>query len=1339
MFAAFLGGWEILLILLSLLIMLAMVGGIVALVIVLTRNRKPATVPPSPTPEPPAKLSTVPRTEIMPVRCPQCGTPLPSGALAGLCPACLLKMGVAEDTVTDAKQSTFSPPAVAELAPLFPQLEILELIGKGGMGAVYKARQKQLDRVVALKILPPGIGDAPAFAERFAREAKALAKLNHPGIVTLYEFGVAAGILPAVEPGFQPGGKTAGRCEGVKKSGAAVSADANPDGKMPPSTAGGTPTATSLYYFLMEFVDGVNLRQLLHAGRVSPREALAIVPQICDALQFAHDQGIVHRDIKPENILLDRRGRVKVADFGLAKIVAQASSPASSGGVPAAGSENTEPGGSANPQGGTPALRDLTDAGKVMGTPQYMSPEQIHAPGEVDHRADIYALGVVFYQMLTGELPGKKIEPPSQKVHIDVRLDEVVLRALEKKPELRYQQASALKTQVETIAATPKLDNFDPAIASKAPAPKPPLSIRSALVLGLAVFVGVVIVSIIWANILPANYAATARVKIDQVIPSDTIPSSSSVYPKYAVTTYDPYAIQTEFEIIQSAKVLSNVVSHLNLDAAWGKKYNNDQVLRYPETMEILRSRLTLQPIRNTSLIAITCYSDSATECAALANTVADSYRDYNAGLVSDYLKAAKSASPGKLFPQSKLYQVQITDNAITPLRPVRPNKTLIVITGIILGLFLGLVIFGLRLLWAVFRRFTAPIRLADGEKAKPDRFWRWFAVAVFALIAIPFLISIVGLLAAIAIPNFVKARAQAQANAQQASKKLAMNQSAAQLTQAGWQFWQAHKLAEAETNFQKAVQLAPGNADAWNGLGWAQFNSGNSTAAETSFQKAVALEPSQPGALNGLGQLYLSQQKYDEAEGFLLKAAPQAPAAWFGLTRLYLLEGKFADAEKWAQKIVDSGQADETSRKMLEAAKAKELGEGLRLKIEPLPAKSSATAETWSPTNAPGEKIDVSKVLSEAKDLMDQGRYEDALQRQIWYFNHALEYDQGQTGVRLSFALSQWMELGRRYPKAKEALIEIRDQDTRALADGKGNSGLFADISNINRELQDDGATYALFKTIREKDPQIARQCYFWAEDLLVAKGEYQWCYDYMGDPQFRFDSIRHLYELDLSNQRRMADTQQRTKQMIGEMNRKNGRTNPPAFSPPDTSAFLKKSAEDRFVGSVRQLIEILVATGHKPVAEKIQAQAVAALNDSRLQSAIIDAEAKTKNQSVSAAMNNAANLTFAEQPPVVVETFPASGAADVPAGETEIRVRFSKPMMDGSWSWSTAWENSTPGSLGPPHYLADHRTCVMKVRLEPGKTYAWWLNSDNFKNFKDGDERPAVPYLLIFQTTTN
>src|SRR5438067_8004981 len=225
-------------------------------------------------------------------KCPECGAPLPANAPAGLCPACLLKQGAADDTITEGGAKPFTPPSVEELAPLFPQLEILELIGKGGMGAVYKARQRELDRIVAFKILPPGIGDAPGFAERFAREAKALAKLNHPGIVTIHDFGRADG----------------------------------------------------LYFFLMEYVDGVNLRQLLQAGRIAPREALAIVPQICDALQFAHDRGIVHRDIKPENILIDRLGRVKVADFGLAKLVEAGAEATASASEPLSGAALTEAG-----------------------------------------------------------------------------------------------------------------------------------------------------------------------------------------------------------------------------------------------------------------------------------------------------------------------------------------------------------------------------------------------------------------------------------------------------------------------------------------------------------------------------------------------------------------------------------------------------------------------------------------------------------------------------------------------------------------------------------------------------------------------------------------------------------------------------------------------------------------------------------------------------------------------------------------------------------------------------------------------------------------------------------
>jgi hypothetical protein len=267
----------------------------------------------------------------------------------------------------------------------------------GGMGAVYKARQPRLDRLVALKILPPETAHDPGFAERFNREARALARLNHPNIVTVHDFGHVAG-----ESGPSPSATS-----GVSQT--STQSQASPD----------------LHYLLMEYVDGGNLRQIEDAGKLTPEQALAIVPQICEALQFAHSEGIVHRDIKPENILLDKRGRVKITDFGIAKIVGRVTQAA-----------------------------PLTSARDVVGTPHYMAPEQIEKPLAVDHRADIYSLGVVFYEMLTGELPLGKFAPPSRKVHVDVRLDEVVLHALEKEPALRYQQASEIKTAIETIAKT---------------------------------------------------------------------------------------------------------------------------------------------------------------------------------------------------------------------------------------------------------------------------------------------------------------------------------------------------------------------------------------------------------------------------------------------------------------------------------------------------------------------------------------------------------------------------------------------------------------------------------------------------------------------------------------------------------------------------------------------------------------------------------------------------------------------------------------------------------------------------------------------------------------------
>ena len=307
--------------------------------------------------------------------CAGCQAELPAESSNALCPQCVQAQTIALTAQAPPRaDGRFIPPHPEALRSLFPQLEILGLLGAGGMGAVYRARQRGLDRLVAVKILPPQFSGDSAFAERFAREARTLARLNHPNIVDVYDLG-------------QTG---------------------------------------QLYYFLMEFVDGVNLRQMLQAHRLTPPEALAIVPQICEALEYAHEEGIVHRDIKPENILLDHKGRVKIADFGVSKLLAQA-----------------------------PEAVQLTQSNHVLGTLHYMAPEQFQNPLAVDHRADIYSLGVVFYEMLTGELPLGRFCLPSQMAAVDARLDELVLRTLEKDPGRRYQHASDLRIAVEAFTGSP--------------------------------------------------------------------------------------------------------------------------------------------------------------------------------------------------------------------------------------------------------------------------------------------------------------------------------------------------------------------------------------------------------------------------------------------------------------------------------------------------------------------------------------------------------------------------------------------------------------------------------------------------------------------------------------------------------------------------------------------------------------------------------------------------------------------------------------------------------------------------------------------------------------------
>lgn len=233
------------------------------------------------------------------------------------------------------------------------------LLGSGGMGTVYLATQQSLDRKVALKLLSDPFTQDPMFVKRFEREASALANLNHPNIVVIYDRGIHAE-----------------RC-----------------------------------YFVMEYVDGMSLREVLQQKTLTPERTLKIVPYLCEALDYAHSQGVVHRDIKPENLLFTRAGQIKISDFGLARL--------------------THPSG----------VSSITYTGVIMGTKDYMAPEARTPNKRSDHRADIYSLGVVLYEMLTGELPVGRFPNPSTRAAVDPRLDAIVMKALDTDPEARYPRA----------------------------------------------------------------------------------------------------------------------------------------------------------------------------------------------------------------------------------------------------------------------------------------------------------------------------------------------------------------------------------------------------------------------------------------------------------------------------------------------------------------------------------------------------------------------------------------------------------------------------------------------------------------------------------------------------------------------------------------------------------------------------------------------------------------------------------------------------------------------------------------------------------------------------------
>ncbi len=299
--------------------------------------------------------------------CPECGAPLRRRGARQVCPRCLLAGAVGGGEPPSSKGGGPAlAPAPEAIAGDFPDLEVFRLVGVGGMGAVYEVEQRSLGRRAALKLLRADPAN-PEFAERFGREAKALARLDHPNIVRVFDHGERAGWA----------------------------------------------------FILMEFLDGGDLAALLEreGGKLPPPRALQLATALCDALEYAHGEGVVHRDIKPANILLDAGGAAKVADFGLAKLLD-------------AGERDFT----------------LTTGGSSMGTPLYMAPEQRGGSAGADTRADLYSVGVVLYEMLTGGLPMGRVRAPSELAPgIDKAVDRAVLKAIEPEPGARFADAPALR------------------------------------------------------------------------------------------------------------------------------------------------------------------------------------------------------------------------------------------------------------------------------------------------------------------------------------------------------------------------------------------------------------------------------------------------------------------------------------------------------------------------------------------------------------------------------------------------------------------------------------------------------------------------------------------------------------------------------------------------------------------------------------------------------------------------------------------------------------------------------------------------------------------------------
>ncbi len=1177
-------------------------------------------------------------------KCPQCGTPLSTGALDGLCPACLLQQGAAQETATQAGTAPFQPPDVEEVARLFPQLEILGFLGKGGMGAVYKARQPALDRIIALKILPPHKAGDSNFAARFNREARALAKLSHPNIVTVHEFGQVNG---------QP-------------------------------------------FFLMEFVDGLTLRQLERAGKLSPREALQIVPQICEALQFAHDEGVVHRDIKPENILLDKKGRVKIADFGIAKIM-----------------------------GHEPDV-SIAETEHAFGTPHYMAPEQTERPQAVDHRADIYSLGVVFYEMLTGELPLGKFSPPSSRLHglqIDVRLDEVVLRALEKAPEHRYQHVSQVKTAVETIATTAQV---------KTPAAPSPEIFPLLSRWGIG---GPSQMHEIAAHLTPAERAKADRlglwfgiwnagtfflpftviwflpipVPLNWIIAPIILIIGLAFYPlwwkrgaKFLCSTAWAQAQGIQAASLRPSPWANTLLSILGaatlliIGLLWLKTYVPGGVwvpALVESSIESEPGNLSLRVTHVTHngqivLINVSCekFSERDAFFVSLYGNRSDISYTANSQLpaLDCLLVADPKSGRGKVLQGTNL----LSGKSSFAIGFVLPDEQAAAAAARLIEKFYLQQSRGLRGAQGALPLFSLQRHLGKDGSGKPIEdsvysFIEWSrkssgnAAPLISTGHVP-----PGTPRADSLPAKLSAQVQFIPKYE------------------GELHWRWRVTPRTSTRILYGLQDA-------NDTNSSQFIctaylKDHSLSIGEIVEKDLVLSINRHGdnSITILEDQYVPPHvqipsrlttaiPYETVRQMIYQTEPVTltdssyQTLWEARVERYSKDQQIRSPRRLRLLARLVNEADINALEMLSDTDPVKEIRPITDSASQSNNKSAATQRVSLISDGNGDTANIlhgqpGLLLNGATLITESGR-------------HTLDFHAKSAHVRVpdapafhftnSFTLGAWV-----YPSGKggniQAIIDKWDavpgSDQRSYGisthDGLAVLGASADGVDVG------GVVYSNHPIPIQK----------WTHFIGTYDGKTLKMYlNGVLENSLAYDQGVFPGTNDLA--------------IGGEVG---GLSNGEAIS------------------TFNGLIDAMTLYNRALTEQEIQKMFMSSLKGKQTSSGIISVTVDDPK--------------LASLPPVIVETQPVSGQRDVASGVVEIRARFNQEMADQSWSWSTAWTGSDAEVVEAPHYDAARRTCILKVRLAPGKTYAYWLNSEKFQNFKARTGQSAVPYLLIFQTRT-